>query len=410
MNSWERWVAFRLVKNKNQTFSKNMMILAISAVALSVCVMIITISTVRGFQQGIMQKVIQLHGDFIIDNAANLENAEPIPFSKEKGSEIEKVLKSSDAVKSWTVSCSKAAIIKGEQDLDGVVATGMDFLQVRSILKPFIVNENHRLTDSNTWVWISKELANRLTLDTGSYITLVFFKNVDSLSMVRPKPKRLQIAGIFETGIDQIDKQIIYVNQYLVSEFLPNNNSITKIEVWAKPGKQHRLFDALKFVVPGGELRLNTSRFFHRQIYDWLSILNTNVWVILIMMAIVCFIAVTTILLILIFERIKFIGLIQAMGANVTSVQRVFLWQAVLIIMAGIGIGDLIAFVLCWLQETYQFIKLNQSIYFLSHVMVDFNWINVLIVNAGLIILSTIIALIPLQWIKRMALNRAIQY
>jgi lipoprotein-releasing system permease protein len=78
--------------------------------------------------------------------------------------------------------------------------------------------------------------------------------------------------------------------------------------------------------------------------------------------------------------------------------------------MAGIGIGDLIAFVLCWLQETYQFIKLNQSIYFVSHVMVDFNWINVLIVNAGLIILSTIIALIPLQWIKRMALNRAIQY
>ncbi len=386
------------------------MILAISAVALSVCVMIITISTVRGFQQGIKQKVIQLHGDFIIDNAANLENAEPIPFVREKGSNIEKVLANSTFVKNWTISCSKASIIKGEEDLDGVVANGMDFSQVTSILQPFVIKQNTSTVADRNWVWISKELASRLKVDTGNLITLVFFKNEDSLRTVKPRPKRLEIIGIFETGIDQIDQQIIYVDQSIVSGFLPNPNSITKIEVWANDGKDLQLFDELKFVVPAGDLRLNTSRFFHRQIYDWLSILNTNVWVILILMAIVCFIAVTTILLILIFERIKFIGLIQALGAEVNAVQRVFLWQAIVIISIGIGVGDIIAFILCWIQDNYQLIKLNQSIYFVSHVMVDFNWFYVLIVNIGLLILSLIIALIPLQWIKRMALSRAIQY
>ncbi len=386
------------------------MILAISAVALSVCVMIITISTVRGFQQGIKQKVIQLHGDFIIDNAANLENAEPIPFIREKGSNIEKVLVNSTHVKNWTISCSKASIIKGEEDLDGVVANGMDFTQVKSILQPFILSQNTSNEKGQNWVWISKELASRLKVDTGSLITLVFFKNEDSLRTVRPRPKRLEIVGIFETGIDQIDQQIIYVDQSLVSGFLPDSNSITKIEVWANDGQDLQLFDELKLTVPAGDLRLNTSRFFHRQIYDWLSILNTNVWVILILMAIVCFIAVTTILLILIFERIKFIGLIQALGADVHAVQRVFLWQAIVIISLGISIGDIIAFFLCWIQDNYQLIKLNQSIYFVSHVMVEFNWFYVLMVNFGLLILSLLIALIPLQWIKRMALSRAIQY
>lgn len=271
-------------------------------------------------------------------------------------------------------------------------------------------NSLSKVTHGENWIYISTQLANRLKLDTGDFLTLVFFKHVDSINAVKPKPRRMLVSGVFETGIDQIDQQIVYVPQELVSEFLPESNSITKLEIWAKPGESKALFDELKFLVPGGELRLNTSRYFHRQIYDWLSILNTNVWIILIMMAVVCFIAVTTILLILIFERIRFIGLIQAMGAELAGVQRIFLWQVFVIISSGILLGDVLAFGLCWGQEQYQWIKLNQSIYFVSHVMVDFNWISVLLVNMGLLFLSMLIALIPLQWIKRMALSRAIQY
>lgn len=372
--------------------------------------MIITISTVRGFQQGIMEKVVQLHGDLIIDNAANLENAEPIPFALDKSKQVINALEGSNLVQRWTISCAKAAIIKGEEDLDGVVATGMNRNQMAQVLNPFELKQ-HRDTSSNgNWIWISSDLSKRLRVDTGNYITLVFFKNEDSTRSLRPKPKRLKVMGIFETGIDQIDKQVVYVDQGLVSEFLAIPEAITKIEVWAKPNQSNALFDELKFIVPGGELRLNTSRYFHRQIYDWLSILNTNVWVILILMAIVCFIAVTTILLILIFERLKFIGLVQAMGATIVSVQRVFLWQALFIICTGIVIGDLFAYFLCWIQDTYQFIKLNQSIYFVSHVMVDFNWLHVIAVNVGLLLLSSVIAFIPLQWIKKMAPSRAIRY
>ena len=249
-----------------------------------------------------------------------------------------------------------------------------------------------------------------MKLDTGDLLTLVFFKHIDSINSVKPKPRRLRVMGLFETGIDQIDQQIVYIPKEIVAEFLPVPNSLTKLEIWAKAGESEMLFEELKFLIPGGELRLNTSRYFHRQIYDWLSILNTNVWIILIMMAIVCFIAVTTILLILIFERIRFIGLVQVLGAELIGVQRVFLWQVIVIISLGLLVGDVLAFGLCWLQEHFQWIKLNQSIYFVSHVMVDFSFTAVLLVNLGLLILSSAIALIPLQWIKRMALSRAIQY
>lgn len=396
-----------------------MMILAISAVALSVSVMLITISTVRGFQNGIRQKVVQLHGDLIVDNAANMENAEPLPFEFNKTKQILTVLGKSKHANRWALSCSKAAIIKGEEDLDGVVATGMDLSQTMDILNPFMTRthglketqSNHPLEKpQENWIYISTQLSKRLKLDTGDLLTLVFFKHIDSINSVKPKPRRLRVMGLFETGIDQIDQQIVYIPKEIVAEFLSEPNSLTKLEIWAKAGESETLFEELKFLIPGGELRLNTSRYFHRQIYDWLSILNTNVWIILIMMAIVCFIAVTTILLILIFERIRFIGLVQVLGAELIGVQRVFLWQVIVIISLGLLVGDVLAFGLCWLQEHFQWIKLNQSIYFVSHVMVDFSFTAVLLVNLGLLILSSAIALIPLQWIKRMALSRAIQY
>jgi len=303
--------------------------------------------------------------------------------------------------------------------LDGVVATGMDLSQTMDILNPFMTRthglketqSNHPLEKpQEDWIYISTQLSKRLKLDTGDLLTLVFFKHIDSINSVKPKPRRLRVMGLFETGIDQIDQQIVYIPKEIVAEFLPVPNSLTKLEIWAKAGESEMLFEELKFLIPGGELRLNTSRYFHRQIYDWLSILNTNVWIILIMMAIVCFIAVTTILLILIFERIRFIGLVQVLGAELIGVQRVFLWQVIVIISLGLLVGDVLAFGLCWLQEHFQWIKLNQSIYFVSHVMVDFSFTAVLLVNLGLLILSSAIALIPLQWIKRMALSRAIQY
>ena len=55
--------------------------LAISAVSLSVATMIVTIATVKGFQNGIRNKVVQVHGSYIVDHAANVEGAEPMVVS-----------------------------------------------------------------------------------------------------------------------------------------------------------------------------------------------------------------------------------------------------------------------------------------------------------------------------------------
>lgn len=424
--SWVKFIAFRFMGKGVNTFSKNMMRLAISAVSLSVATMIVTIATVKGFQNGIRDKVVKVHGSYIIDHAANVEGAEPLVVSSKHlpnfmggaatGKEI-----LPEGVERAAISASKACIVKGEEELDGVVAKGMkadDFAYGMGdfLIKTTGMGQGGKVDmkkmegelSEGPWVFISQALADKLRLDTGDALTLVFFVK-DSLGRGRPRAARPTIRGLFETGIEQIDNQVIYTDLSLVQKYLEVKPGFTQIEVWEKPN--HAIDPiAVSMQLPAGMLRISDSKQFHRQIYDWLSILNTNVWVILTLMSLVAIIAMSTILLILMVEKTAFVGMAQAMGATLSQIQRVFLWQSAYIVGIGVVVGNVIAVGLCYLQEQTHYLKLNQEVYFVKYVMVDIDVWSVLWVNLGIIAASVLSALVPVQWIKRMTPTRAIRF
>jgi lipoprotein-releasing system permease protein len=183
----------------------------------------------------------------------------------------------------------------------------------------------------------------------------------------------------------------------------------TQIEIWeSETGSVDPL--ALSMQLPAGMLRISDSRQFHRQIYDWLAILNTNVWVILTLMALVSIIAMSTILLILMVEKTSFVGIAQAMGGSIAQIQRIFLWQSAYIVSIGVLSGNAIAILLCYIQEKTHFLTLNQEVYFVKYVMVDLDPLAILWVNVGIVIASVLAAILPVQWIKRMTPSRAIRF
>lgn len=400
--------------------------LAISAVSLSVATMIVTIATVKGFQNGIRNKVVQVHGSYIIDHAANVEGAEPMVVSSQHlpafaGGKADGNSDLPAGISHWAISASKACIVKGETELDGVVAKGMrqadfEFGMGAFVLKRCASMTVAQLAEKNAnsgsgtdpWVYISQAMADRLRLDTGDRLTLVFFVN-DSLGRGRPRAARPFIAGLFETGIEQIDNQVIYTDLPLVQKYLDVKPGFTQIELWEQQQGQIDPLD-ISMQLPAGMLRISDSRHFHRQIYDWLSILNTNVWVILTLMALVAIIAMSTILLILIVEKTSFVGIAQAMGSSIAQIQRIFLWQSAYIVTVGVLLGNFIAIVLCLIQDKTHILTLNQEVYFVKYVMVELDPWAILFVNMGIIIASIFAAILPVQWIKRMTPSRAIRF
>ncbi len=387
--------------------------LAISAVSLSVATMIVTIATVKGFQNGIKDKIVKVHGNYIIDHAANMEGADPLVVGAQYVPEFVNNANASElkvmGIERAAISASKAGIIKGDEDIDGVVAKGMGYEDFHYCMSGFLLRQlDSTLVKQEPWMFISKSLSSRLLLDTGDRATFVFFVE-DSSGRGRPRAARPLIAGIFETGIEQIDNQVVYADLALVQKYLKPKAGFTEIELWESNDSPINLA-AISMQTAVGELRISDSKQFHRQIYDWLAILNTNVWVILTLMALVALIAMSTILLILMVEKTSFIGIAQAMGSSIASLQRIFLWQSAYIVGLGLLIGDALAILLCVIQQQTHFLTLNQDVYFVQYVMVDLNPWAIVIVNLGVLLASVMAALIPVQWIKRMTPSRAIRF
>jgi lipoprotein-releasing system permease protein len=375
--------------------------------------MIVTIATVKGFQNGIKDKIVKVHGNYIIDHAANMEGADPLVVGAQFVPEFVKNANASEfqvmGIERAAISASKAGIIKGDVDIDGVVAKGMGYDDFHYCMNDFLLRQlDSAVIDNEPWVFISKSLSARLQLDTGDRATFVFFVE-DSSGRGRPRAARPLIAGIFETGIEQIDNQVVYAELALVQKYLKPKAGFTEIELWESKDSPINLA-AISMQTAAGELRISDSRQFHRQIYDWLAILNTNVWVILTLMALVALIAMSTILLILMVEKTSFIGIAQAMGSSIGSLQRIFLWQSAYIVGLGLLIGDALAVLLCVIQKQTHFLTLNQDVYFVQYVMVELNPWAIVIVNLGVLLASVMAALIPVQWIKRMTPSRAIRF
>ena len=369
--------------------------------------MLLSIATLQGFKGEIERKVTDLHGDFIIDSGLNTENGEPKPIPDSLFSKLGNIPKI-NGVKMALASSSKACIVKSNEELEGLIAKGIPKTMHSAYLKKYI--KRGKLREGSNWCMISTTTANRLKLDTGDRITIVFFV-LDDLGNSRPRARRLNIDAIYETGVDQIDGQMILLDQKMLLPLQPSGAKYSQMEIWVDPGENlEKVRSQLLKELPTGYVRLNTLKEHNRLIFDWLSILNTNVLIILVLMSLVAIFGMSTTLLILIIERTPLIGLLSAMGARFTDIGRVFLSQAMGISLLGLVIGNLFAFGLIWGQNTYKWIHLNQEVYFIPYVKFEISITEILVVDISAMLLIFLSLWLPARYIKKVDIIRAINF
>ena len=405
--NWSLFIARKFLSGSGKGKSRRFFSLSVISVALSISVMLLSIATLQGFKGEIERKVTDLHGDFIIDSGLNTENGEPKPIPDSLFSKLGNIPKI-NGVKMALASSSKACIVKSNEELEGLIAKGIPKTMHSAYLKKYI--KRGKLREGSNWCMISTTTANRLKLDTGDRITIVFFV-LDDLGNSRPRARRLNIDAIYETGVDQIDGQMILLDQKMLLPLQPSGAKYSQMEIWVDPGENlEKVRSQLLKELPTGYVRLNTLKEHNRLIFDWLSILNTNVLIILVLMSLVAIFGMSTTLLILIIERTPLIGLLSAMGARFTDIGRVFLSQAMGISLLGLVIGNLFAFGLIWGQNTYKWIHLNQEVYFIPYVKFEISITEILVVDISAMLLIFLSLWLPARYIKKVDIIRAINF
>jgi lipoprotein-releasing system permease protein len=146
------------------------------------------------------------------------------------------------------------------------------------------------------------------------------------------------------------------------------------------------------------------------EIFNWLEMLDTNVFIIIALMILVSVINISSALLILILERTNTIGLLKVMGSSSWNIRKIFIYQAAYIIIKGLFWGNLLGIGLVLIQKYTHFFSLEQANYFLSFVPVNLTLEHVLILNAGVLIISITLMILPSYYISKISPVKAIRF
>ena len=407
MAAGSKFIADRLFSLSKENLSSTVMRLAVTSVALAIIVMLIAWAVVVGFKNQIRDKVIGFVAPIHVQALDKNESVEETPF--ELDSLLISRLRLIPEINHYQMVANKAGMIKTEDEIQGVVLKGVGSDYDWSYFSSCIIEgEVPVYSDSvrSTEVLISKVVADKMLLKTGDEVR-VWFVDKD----MQARGRKFIIKGIFETGLYEFDERFVFadINQIRkLNGWSENEGGL--LEIWLdESANSEEVNEKLYYSIPAN-LASYTARESNPQIFDWLDLLDTNVWLIMALMLLVAGITVVSMLLIIIIERTSTIGLLKAMGATNKFVRNVFLLRSMKILGIGMLIGNAFGLGFCFLQQYTSLIKLPAETYYLSAVPIELHLSTVIAINLGTFVLWTLMLLIPTGVINRIKPARSIRF
>ena len=403
----EYFIAKRLftAKEKNNRYTKPILRIAILAIALSVAVMLLSITVLTGFKNEISNKIIGFGSHITITNFTNNQSYESEPIALNQ--EFYPSITDQQEIKHIQTFATKAGIVKTEDEILGMVLKGIssDFepsFFEQNLVEGEVPIYNDTLTSNK--VMISKSVADILQLKLGKKLIMYFVEQP-------PRVRKFVIAGIYETGFTDFDDLIVMADIRHIQKLNRwESNQVGGFEILIDNfDKLDEVTDKVYEQIPYN-LNAQSIKEKNPQLFAWLDLQNINVIVILILMLIVGGVNMITALLILILERTRLVGILKALGATNWSVRKVFLYNAVYLILKGLFWGNIMGLGIAFLQQKFQLISLDSDIYYMSSVPINFNFIYILSLNLGTLLVCWLILIIPSIIITKITPVKAIRF
>ncbi len=396
-----------------QEVSRPAITIATIGVAIGLAVMIITVSVISGFKHTISNKVIGFGSHIQITNFMGQQTAVPAPICI--SDTLMRKIKQTEGIRHVACFSTTQGILKTDDDFLGVAFKGIGSDYDVSFLQDNLVEGQMPKFGAQTSQFpllVSRSIADKLHLKVGSKVFAYFIGSEDV------RARKFTIEGIYQTNMTQFDQALCFTDfsvpvklngwaddqcsgaEILVDDFNQLEQTATKIAKLVN-STTDRYGDIL------------TSQTIHEaypQIFSWLSLLDINVWIILVLMICVAGFTMISGLLIIILERTQMIGILKALGMRNDTVRHTFLWFAAFIIGRGLFWGDVIGVGLVLLQQQTGFIRLDPASYYVDTAPMELNIPIVVILNVATLLISVFVLIAPSYLISHIHPARSMRY
>ncbi len=396
------YLAKKIQHTKNQTFSSIIVKVGIASIAIAVSVLILSFFILLGFKNTIKKKLFSQTSHIQVNKITLNRSFEEATMTNNLVF-FNKTIKLPE-VKSANKVALKSVILKSEEEISGVVLKGIDRNYDWEEFEQNIV-EGRKLQDGGeNEIIISRKIASELQLKLNQDLLVYFIQNP-------PRARKLKIVGIYDSNVEELDQVYVLTNLSIIQKINNwQNGEFGHYEIFIKDIKQ---MDAVKkellSIFPQEYEVLKVPEILP-QFFDWFSLLDRNIVMVIGLIIIVAAFNMISVLLIMIMERTPMIGLLKAVGTQNYQIRNIFLVNSSKIILWGLLWGNIIGLGLSFLQSKYKLVKLDATNYYMSFVPIEWNWWIVLTVNIGAFIVVLAISYLPSLIIRRISPVEALKY
>ena len=394
------FISKKISEPKSGSFTATIHKVAIASVGIGLSVMLIAFFILLGFQNTIKDKIYDFAGHlqitrYVIGNSMN-----------EKPVSLDTTLVGGD-IKNVVPYGFKYGLLQNEEGVEGVVFKGVE-ANFDSVSFSQYIEEGSFIrfdtTGYSTDIVISRTEADRMRLSVGDDIIMHYIQQP-------PRSRKLQIVGIYSTGMEEFDEKLILGDLDLVRRLnnwpdtVAGGYEIVLHDADKTDQVYRALFDGL-----GYDLFVQKSRDKYIQVFEWLSLIDNNVNILLFMVLFVASFNMISIVLILILERTNMIGTLKALGASDRLVRSIFVHSGMRLIAKGLIIGNVLGLSLSFIQYKFNLIPLDPANYYMSFVPIQFDFVVIILLNILVFLLVTLILMIPTVFITRIKPIKAIRF
>jgi lipoprotein-releasing system permease protein len=417
-----KFISNRTVFSSSTGLTKWILRLGVLSASITVAIMILSSSIINGFQEEIEEKIFGFWGHVQINTASFSQSYESVPIKRVASfidtlRHIENVTVSKRNSETFTSqggirhvqsTALLPGIIQKDGSLEGIILKGIDKDFDDTFFSKFLRKGEALVVGESSLdkIVISEQTAQRLELDLEDRLSLLFVIND------KQYPRKFVVSGIYRTGLEEYDRKFVLVDIREIQQLLKwDDDEIGELEIFVDNLQDAPIIaDYIYYELLEDDLYCESIKDKYPGIFEWLELQNVNELVILGLMLLVCVLNMITTMLILILERLQMIGILKAIGANNWSIRKLFIRHGLYILVKGLVLGNIIGLGFSFIQKTTGFLKLNEADYYLDTVPISFDWIFIIGINIGTVLIVFLFLLLPSILISRISPVKVIQF